>query len=963
MSVFAALPSHPGSAVQKGATASYLVSLAVASVLCGVAPATLSAEDAAEENLEEVVVTGSRIIREGMSSPTPVTSLTSEELMQSNPQSISQALAQLPSMTGSTTPRSIGGRTTLGVGSFLNLRNLGTNRNLVLLDGRRVVPANIAGNTDINLLPQGLISNVSVVTGGASAAYGSDAVAGVTNFILNTRFEGFKADINGGMSTHKGDGDAYRAALAWGGSALDGRLHLTASFDWRNSNQAYKENRGWASQYCALVPIPGVTAATMSVTNPRQTIACGVTQPSASYGGAITTGPLVTPTQGITFGEGGVPEAFTYGTLRSANLQVGGEGNFVGDTANFNTPTDNKILFTHAAYEFSDNVEGYVQATIGGADSSYTQTPPFFTGTTALQIQSGNPFIPATIQQRMTTLGTASFNLNLVAKSWGNIDIDSNYRARDFVTGLKGSFGEGWNWDFHYQTGRTTFRLDYINQLSLERAHRAVDAVLAPNGTIVCQSALANPAAYGNCVPLNPFGVGAPSQAALDYIHGESQPWNLNIMEQQSAGANLNGEPFSSWAGPVALGVGVEWRKLQGEVRSDDVSNTVPNYTGIRGLPGAYVGRVGGWSTSNVLPTDGQYNVKEAYLEALVPLARDMFLARAIDLNAAVRTTDYSQSGTVETWKLGLTWRPIDELLLRATRSQDIRAPGIGDLYSRDSQGPNTIVIDRVLPSTPSVSVPIVIAGNPALRPEVAKTTTLGLTYQPTFLPGFGASLDYYDIRIKDVLQSVNAQETVNRCALGQQLYCDNLTRSGGTLTSIRQRTQNLAAARTKGIDMDFSYRTSLMGTNTTFRLIGTRLLEQSTTTPNATGFSYSDRAGDANLGYADWVVTGMTNVEIGALSFNVNARFITGGKYNTTYLPGDIHPDWEEIGSNLTFDFGARYRLNLAGQPELYLNIANVLDRDPPLLPSSALVGGQTNVSLYDTLGRYTTAGFRIQF
>ncbi len=604
-----------------------------------------------------------------------------------------------------------------------------------------------------------------------------------------------------------------------------------------------------------------------------------------------------------------------------------------------------------------------MQATIGGADSTYTQTPPFFTGTTALQIQSGNPFIPATIQQRMTTLGTASFNLNLVAKSWGTIDIDSNYRARDFVTGLKGSFGEGWNWDFHYQTGRTTFRLDYIDQISLERAHRAVDAVLAPNGTIVCQSALANPAAYGNCVPLNPFGEGAPSQAALDYIHGDSQPWNLNIMEQQSAGANLNGEPFSSWAGPVALGVGVEWRKLQGEVRSDAVSNTVPNYAGIRGLPGAYVGRVGGWSTSNVLPTDGQYNVKEAYLEALVPLARDMFLARAIDLNAAVRTTDYSQSGTVETWKLGLTWRPIDELLLRATRSQDIRAPGIGDLYSRDSQGPNTIVIDRVLPSTPSVSVPIVIAGNPALRPEEAKTTTFGLTYQPTFLPGFGATLDYYDIRIKDVLQSVGAQETVDRCALGQQLFCDNLTRTGGTLTSIRQRTQNLAAARTKGVDMDFSYRTSLWGTNTTFRLIGTRLLEQSTTVPNASGSSYNDRAGDANLGYADWIVTGMTNVDMGAFSFNVNARFITGGKYNTTYLPGDIHPDWADIGSNLTFDVGARYKLDMAGQPELYLNIANVLDRDPPLLPSSALVGGQTNVSLYDTLGRYTTAGFRIQF
>ena len=404
------------------------VGFAIAGILATTASAAFGQDAAAADDLNEVVVTGSRIIREGMSSPTPLTSLSSEELFQANPQSISQALATLPSMTGSTTPKTIGGRTTLGVGSFLNLRNLGTNRNLVLLDGRRVVPSNIAGNTDINLLPQGLISNVSVVTGGASAAYGSDAVAGVTNFILDTRFDGFKADVNAGQSSHDKDGASYRAALAWGSPFMDDKLHVIGSFDWRHSQQAYKENRSWASRYCAVVPVPGVTAATMSVTNPRQTVACNVTQPSSSYGGAIISGPLTTANQGITFGRGGVPEAFTYGSLRSANLQVGGEGNFVGDTANFNTPTDNKVFFTHVAYEFTENLEGFVQGTVGSADSTYTQTPPFFQGNTGLVIFSGNPFIPASIQQRMTALNVASFPLGLVAKSWGSIDIDSKYR-------------------------------------------------------------------------------------------------------------------------------------------------------------------------------------------------------------------------------------------------------------------------------------------------------------------------------------------------------------------------------------------------------------------------------------------------------------------------------------------------------------------------------------------------------
>ncbi len=270
------------------------VAAAVAVALLGVSFTTVAQEQQPADELEEVTVTGSRVIREGMSSPTPVTSLSSSELLQSNPQSLSQALALLPSMGTSTTPKSIGGRSTLGPGSFLNLRNLGSTRNLVLLDGRRVVPSNIAGNTDINLLPSALIKNVSVVTGGASAAYGSDAVAGVTNFILDTKFTGFKLDLNGGESSHNGDGGSYKVTAAWGGSFFDDRLHAIASFDWRHSQSAYQQNRLWANQNCGLISIPGVTTANQSDANPRQTIGCGITQSSATYGGAIIAGPLTT---------------------------------------------------------------------------------------------------------------------------------------------------------------------------------------------------------------------------------------------------------------------------------------------------------------------------------------------------------------------------------------------------------------------------------------------------------------------------------------------------------------------------------------------------------------------------------------------------------------------------------------------------------------------------------------------
>ncbi|HWL62227.1 MAG TPA: TonB-dependent receptor [Steroidobacteraceae bacterium] len=938
--------------------AAWRVSIAVAAAIAGSGVAL--AQQATETELEEVVVTGSRIIREGMTSPTPVTSLSADELLQVNPQSISQALASLPAMTGSTTQKSIGGRTTLGPGSFLNLRNLGNNRNLVLLDGRRLVPANIAGNTDINLLPQGLIQNVSVVTGGASAAYGSDAMAGVTNFTLNTRFEGLKIDVNGGIST-RDDGGSHRVALAGGTSFLDGRLHVIGSFDWRRNAQAYKENRDWARQYCATIGIPGVNAGNMSPANPRQTIACNVTQPIASYGGAILSGPLAANGP-IQFDDQGNPVPFLYGSLRGGTLMVGGSGNYVGDTANFNTPTDNKVYFGHAMFEVNDNVEAFVQGTYATADSDYTQTPAYFYSTTPLNIQTGNAFLPASIQDRMTTLGVNSFALGIVPKSWGNIDITSGYATWDITGGLKGTLAGNWKWDVYYEQGRSAFRLDYHDQISLSRLYRAVDAVRAPNGSIVCQSALANPALYGDCVPLNPFGAGAPSQAALDYIHGPGQPWNYNIMRQKVAAASISGELFSTWAGPVAVGAGVEYRELNGEILSDSGSNGIPDWSNIRGLPASLTGRVGDWSTSNVQPTAGEYDVKEAFAETLVPLARGMNLLYELDLNAAFRVTDYSQSGTVNTWKVGLSYRPIQELLLRATRSRDIRAPGIGDLYTRDSSGPD-IIIDDIINGTGNRPVAVIISGNPDLEPEIGDTWTAGFTYQPTWLSGFAMSADYYDIQIKDMLASVGGQEVVRRCAQGQAEYCANLVGPPNAFTGVRSRTMNLSQARTQGVDLDLNYRTQLLGNNTLFRVVATRLIEQSTTVPNATTSVYTDRVGDMGIGYPKWVANALVNMDIGPLGLNANARYIHKGARNTTWLPGDIAPQFATIGSVTTFDVGARYGLEMSGSPEIYLNVQNVFDRDPALVPSSALVGGQTNVGLYDTMGRYFTMGVRLQF
>jgi outer membrane receptor protein involved in Fe transport len=929
-------------------------------------PQTVNAPPSGQDigsQVSEVVVTGSRVIRAGMSSPTPVTSMSTAELAAANPQSLAQGLAELPSLATSTTPQSIGGRTTLGPGSFLNLRGLGPTRNLVLLDGRRVAPTNIAGDVDINLLPQSLVSNVSIVTGGASAAYGSDAVAGVTNFILDTHFTGFKGDVSAGTSDH-GDGDSYKLSLAWGDRFLGDHLHVIASFDWRHSQPAYSANRDWANNHCAVIPIPGVTPATESITHPRQTLACNVTQPNSAYGGAITTGPLVTPTQGISFGPGGVPQNFNYGAYKSATDQVGGTGNpnYLGDVVNLVTPMDNKVAFGHLTYDVSDSLTAFAQVTASRTESHYLQTPAYFNGNTAFTLYSGNPFIPASIQARMTQLNVPSFQLGITPKSWGVIGAAPSEEAYDAVTGLKGKFGGNWDWDIHYEHGRTQFREEYPNQISLANVYRAADAVVGPNGAVTCYSALLDPAKYGNCVPLNVFGPGSPSAAALAYIHGTPVEWN--VMTQDDAAVSINGEPVSLWAGPVSVGVGGEWRKLQGVQTSDPTSHSPIDFTDVRGVPGSWLNQVGGWATTNVLPFRGAYHVSEGYAELLVPLAKDLPLLKSLELNTAGRVTDYSQSGTVETWKIGLTWRPIDDLLLRATRSRDIRAPGIGDLYSPNSLSPNVVVTDR-LNGNASVSVPTALAGNSTLVPEKANTFTGGFTWQPSWLSGFAVSADYYDIKIAEVLASVTAQETIDRCALGEQQFCDQLLRnSNGTLYLIRLPTLNLSQARTRGLDLDTSYRFEVGHGNLGFRIIGTRLFEQSTTVPRPTGAAYSDRAGDISLGYPKWLLNGTITYDQGPIGLDLVARFVSSGLYNTTYVPGDLDSRFTTIASNLTFNLGARYRLrSFPGEPELYFNIQNLFDKDPPLVPGNSLIGFQTNSTLYDTMGRYFSGGVRVAF
>jgi len=964
--VIAALAAWPGAA---------LADTPAAAAPQPAASTSDSTQPSTDTDIDEVKITGSRILREGFTSPTPVTTLSADELLTQQPESLVQSLATLPALaSGTTTATDITGSTKRGPGSFLNLRNLGglgdslVPRTLVLLDGRRVAPSNDTGNIDINMLPQSLISDVNIVTGGASAAYGSDAIAGVVDFRLDTKFTGLKAEIDGGGAS-AGDAGYRKFSIAGGQSFLDNRLHVIASFDFNQSNGASASSRPWAHSHCLPIPVPGVTAANESPSNPAQVMACNVQTPYASYGGAIYSGPLTTPTQGISFGPGGVPGPYNYGTLKSANYMSGGNGAYYADNVNFDPPLKTQVAFTHITYDINDHLQAFAQVTMGWNWSDYPQNSPFFYSPRPFTIYSGNPFIPASVQSQMTQLGVQSFQLGTVLKQDGIITVNSTYRNYDAVGGLEGKFGNGWSWDFSFEHGMTEFRSQMYNY-NVTNIFRAVDAITNPaTGQPECYATSIGAPNSAGCVPLNVFGSGAGSQAALNYVRGYLIYNNDNV--QNDAQWTLHGEPFSSWAGPVSIATGVEYRNNTASATTDPISAETPplNTTGIRGFPLSLLNQAGGWLTFNPKPEAGADNVKEIFGETVVPLAKDLPFIKSDDLNAAIRGIDYSTSGKVLTWKLGNTWQPFNDLLIRLTESRDIRAPSLTELYASPSSGPTT-VFDPFM-NNASVNIKTLTEGNTDLKAEKATTFTGGFTYTPSMLRGFGTSIDYYDIKIKEALGTFPVQDEINECFQGVTSLCKYLLRDNtGTLQYVVLPTLNLAQMRTRGIDLEVSYRKALSDIvsrwngGASLRLIGTRLLEQSTTEPALTGSDYVDRAGDIGQGNPHWQANAIATVDSGPVGVDLTGRFIGQGVYNSTYGPSTLSPSDNHVPSNFVLGVNIRYAIaSLPGNPQAFFHVSNVFNRDPPLVPGTALFSPETNPALYDVIGRMFSLGIKVKF
>jgi iron complex outermembrane recepter protein len=907
---------------------------------------------APSDTVEEILVTGSRVGLDGSQAPTPVTVVSSEQLQQAAPGPIGEALNQLPVFRGSNRP-STGNVSATGPnsGSFLNLRNLGSQRTLLLLDGRRPAPSALSGTTDTNLLPQELVSRVDVVTGGASAAYGSDAVSGVVNFVLDTDFEGVKGLAQGGTSTH-GDDDSYKASLTAGTSLADGRGHIVASASYYDTEGLQDLNdRSWAGAGWGTLPDPTNPAKLLILPNLNSSL--------TSRGGLIVTS-LIPGLTGMQFGPGGTLIPFNPGTTRGLLNQVGGDG--ARPRTNLTAAVTTASAFTHVKYELTPGFEIFGEAAYATAENEYNQVQQFqIPGLNGLTIFSDNAFLPAAVRNLMPPISIPAFAMGRIAFDFGGPALaNAHNETVNFVGGFDWDIGNSWTLQAYYEHGENRQRIQTSRNVIHERLYAAADAVRDPaSGSIVCRVTLTNPGLYPGCVPINLFGEGSPSQEALGYVLGKAR--YQTKVKQDVASASVRGEPFGTWAGPVAVGAGVEYRKQQADQESDALSQQFNAATGIRGFPAVLRTSPGGYALTNAQPVGGEYDINEGFFEFLMPLARDLPGARALDLNAAVRYTDYSTSGGVTTWKVGTSYQPVNDLRIRATRSRDIRAPNVAELFSGSVQSQGS-VID---PQRGNASTPVIGAavGNPLLEPEEADTFTAGIVYQPSWLSGLSFSVDYYDIDLQGVIGSLGAQQMVNECFAGSSVACANVVRDPvtGVITRIVTPQLNLSALETSGVDFEIGLPLPFAGGQLGLRAIVSYLDEFETEVPGAPPI---DRAGEVGLSpNPHWSGSVSATYENDRWLVFLQERFIGSGKYEITRIDG-VTIDDNDVSAVFYTDLTLGYSLGADRGTQLYLTVNNALDKEPPMTPIGTLgTFYPTNSTLYDVVGRYFTAGVKFNF
>ncbi|HUO94546.1 MAG TPA: TonB-dependent receptor [Rhizomicrobium sp.] len=926
--------------------------------LFALAPAAMAQQQSADNGpIEQVVVSGSRLVTNGAQAPTPVTVVSMEQLQLAAPTNVVDGLLQLPVFLGSQSVLNQSTGTTGSNGADnLNLRGLGVQRTLVLVDGRRMVPDASLGAVDAAQIPEALIKRVDVVTGGASAAYGSDAVAGVVNFVLDTNFVGLKADLQGGISTY-GDDANYKFDVTGGESFMDDHLHVVGSFlDQKTDGVPNGEDRPWtATQAESAITNPNFNKNfPVSPTNTAQIVVHNGYSSVAALGGLITSGPL----KGTTFDNQGQAVPFQYGTNLSAAYMEGGGGYDESLLLTLQPSQRRDQFFAHATYDVNDNLSVFLQVMASQNHIRYRSLPTFELSSTAFTIFSDNAYLPQSIKNYLAlNPSVTSFTVGRESPDIAIPYMDAITNSGTVTAGFDGKFWSTWQYHAYGQVGKDYDSYKTLDDPISDNLYRAADAVVNPaNGQIVCRSTLTNPT--NGCVPLDIFGFGAPSKAALNYVNGTAIE-NVNL-EEDIADFNVTGDLFDLQGGAASIAFGGTYRKESFTQTSNPQSQEIRTGAGINGFPAGLVNSLGGYERTNPQPAGGSYSVYEGFVETELPVFKDLPYAHALSFNAAGRYVDYSLSGSVEPWKIGAVYEPMEGIRFRISRSTDIRAPNLGELFQGSSQG--TSIVQDPKNGNQTFSVLTGAVGNTALKPEIANTFTYGAVLTPDLVPGLTASIDYYSINIHDAISTLNAQQELNFCQNGSAQQCAFIIRNPmtGNLSRILLPYFNAADRLVKGVDFETSYNKDLSelhwGVNgdVSFRLLVSYLGQFTTQIEGAPPVQY---AGDIDSNSTPkWNGLASMTYNNGPYTFFLQERMVGGGHFDNTndnglgITPNTVHDVWY---TDTTFSYDIND--NLTG----FLTINNLFDRDPPPNPSYLIDSSSYgNRTLYDLVGRMYTIG-----
>jgi iron complex outermembrane receptor protein len=985
--------------------------LAGATLLAAFATPAAAQTKAAATEVESIVVTGSRIARKDYSSDTPIVTVSAQALENTGAVTVDTLLNQMPQFVPSVNETS--NNPSNGGQANIELRGLGTPRTLVLMDGRRMTPSNSDGTVDINTVPPGLIENIEVITGGASAVYGSDAIAGVLNFRLKHHFQGVEADVQYGI-TDRRDGETENVSLLLGGDFDNAKGNAVIAFGYSNRGAILNGSRAFSSFSGASSTTPqggyvaqGVnlpTQAAIDAIFARYGVAAGSVKNSTAQLRFNADGTLFATQGGATFNYKG-PTGVDFSTLTVGTPGVAIGSYNTGALNDLVLPLERYNAFARVEHELVDQVTAYAQFDFTSYSSSSLLAPSPAAnspaaGGTGFLVPTTNPFIPADLKAILAARvnPNAPFVLNKRFSELGGRLADTDYTVTQMLIGLKGELSYGWTWDAYMADGREKQLETQFGNVSHAAVRNLLEA--ADGGASQCAGGY------------NPFGQHGISAACAAFISRTTK--NSTQLDQRLVEATATGPVFDLPAGPLKVAVGVDYIRNTFSFIPDSVLST--SDTSSTPIPQDTAGVIG-FNAQN--PLHGSTDVYEIYGEALVPILKDLPLVKELNLDLGYRLSSYNTVGSVSTYKADGNWKITDMFTVRGGYARAIRAPSIGELFAPQNQNFPTIgaaagagkftgdpcdvgsgfrvagapnaaqvralclaqgvpqqVIDTYTNASPQVQA--LTGGNPNLKQETADTYSAGIVFNPHIdMPLFerlSASVDWYHIKIEGAIGTIGAATSVQSCfnnpvgaatnpnfALGNS-FCQLIRRdpSTGDIVQVVDTFANLGSYDTQGVDfqVDWGFGLGAVGLSDDYGRLAFNVIGSYTSKFDVTpipGGNVEHHAGTvSNLigsNYAKWKALSSVRWSWSAVELGLHWRRISA--VQDFLAGGPAAPAFNY------FDADARWKIN--DMFEVRAGVNNIGDKQPPVYTSE--IQANTDPSTYDVLGRRYFVGLKARF